>query len=74
MLGGERIKFIEVKTIETATPPQPGQFQINNNRLIIGCGNQTALAIEKLQPENRRVMGINAFLKGRIGLTHGQFN
>ncbi|MCL5435707.1 MAG: methionyl-tRNA formyltransferase [Patescibacteria group bacterium] len=73
-LSGERIKLLEVKAVETAATLPPGTMRVQGDQLIVGCGNYTALAIDKLQPENRRAMGASAFLKGRSGLTGSQFS
>lgn len=74
MLGTERVKFFKACPAEYSAVMPPGQIQTKNSQLLVGCGNNTALLIEQLQPEGRKVMGASAFLKGRprlVGLKFG---
>lgn len=73
-LSGERIKLFEVRPVDTASTLPPGKLRAENGNLVVGCGNYTALVIEKLQPESRRLMGGAAFLKGHPKLFGSAFD
>ena len=44
----------------------PGEvLEVGGDRLLVGCGEATVLAIRELQPEGRRVLPTRSFLAGR---------
>jgi methionyl-tRNA formyltransferase len=43
---------------------QPGQISSDSTRLLVGCGNGTALELIELQPEGKRRMSARDFING----------
>lgn len=68
-LGGDRLAFLRARPVDpppvSAKAASPGQVvEVQRDRLMVACGEGTALALLALQPEGRRVMDARDFLLG----------
>ncbi len=60
-----RAHLAEIDTkVDHSTPGRPDKSAINQRRLVIGCGEGSALEISCLQLEGKRPMEASAFLAG----------
>jgi methionyl-tRNA formyltransferase len=64
-LGGIEI-IITSGHVVPAKDTKPGNFKIDNNELLIDCG-EDSLSIDKLKPSGKPEMSIQAFLAGYTG-------
>ena len=63
-LHGKRVKIIETSpAVETYLLP-PGTTLVENNRLLVGCGQTGTLSIEKLQMAGKPARTAAEFLRG----------
>jgi methionyl-tRNA formyltransferase len=63
----KRLKIIKVKNLDQKPeePVSPGEIMnIDEKGITVGCGGNTLLLIEKLQPENKKVMSAYSFSLG----------
>lgn len=69
-LGEKRIKIHKGKRMDNPAPPSssPGEIvAIRRDGIDVSCGEQSVFFIERLQPENRKIMDAYAFsLGGKI--------
>jgi methionyl-tRNA formyltransferase len=66
-LDKTRIKIIKAKVLKqkTGTSAFPGEItSIDEKGITVGCGHNTPLLIEKLQPENKKPMSAYSFSLG----------
>lgn len=59
---GKTLNVWEAKPIPAHAPP--GEIIIGNGRLIVGCGNDTALELLTIQPEGKKRMSAHDFMHG----------
>jgi len=64
MLEGKRIKVISAKA-QKSNCDENGIVVENKGRLIISCGNNTALELIKVQPEGSKEMLVSQMLNGK---------
>ena len=70
---GKSLNVWEVKLAKAQTTP--GELTLENTRLIVGCGDASALELLTVQPEGKRPMSARDFIHGykpRIGELLGQ--
>jgi len=63
----KRMKITNVKNLnqKSEKPVTPGEIiNIDEKGITVGCGGNTLLLIEKLQPENKKVMSAHSFSLG----------
>jgi methionyl-tRNA formyltransferase len=53
-----------LRPAEFALPLAPGEITTAGERLLVGCGNRTAIALEELQLEGKRRMAAREFFNG----------
>jgi len=61
------MKITNVKNLnqKSEKPVTPGEIiNIDEKGITVGCGGNTLLLIEKLQPENKKVMSAHSFSLG----------
>lgn len=64
-LHGKQLSVTAAKPIAQGAPPlQPGMLSVDGERLLVGCGNATALELLELQPEGRKRMPARDFIHG----------
>ncbi len=66
-LDKKRMKIIKVNDLKQKAekPVSPGEItNIDERGISVGCGGNTLLLIEKLQPENKKVMSAHSFSLG----------
>jgi len=66
-LNSTRIKIIKAKDLKqkTETSGSPGEIiEISEKGITVGCGHNTLLLIEELQPENKKRMSAYSFSLG----------
>jgi len=55
--GDKKIAAKEVSPVNGSTKLKPGALvELNKDRLIVACGDETMLGISKIQPEGKKVM------------------
>ncbi len=63
-LRGKRVKIIETSPTSGTYLLPPGAIRIDNNRLLVGCGQMDTLKIDKLQIAGKPVRSAADFLRG----------
>lgn len=64
---GKNLKFISVRPTETAAGLNPGELRVaeeKDGKLLVGCGNNTALELLQLQPEGKKALTAREFVNG----------
>jgi len=59
---GKNLNIWEAKPTESQAAP--GEFVVENSRLIVGCGQDSALELMVVQPEGKRRMSARDFIHG----------
>ena len=59
---GKNLNVWQAKPVESRT--EPGELFIDNHRLIVGCGRNSALELMVVQPEGKRQMAVRDFIQG----------
>jgi methionyl-tRNA formyltransferase len=59
---GKNLNVWEATPVEKKAAP--GEVVIENNRLVVGCGDHTALGLLVLQPEGKKRMNAGNFIQG----------
>lgn len=62
-LDGKRVKILKAR-VGPETKKQPGERFIHEGMPSIACGNQTSLLLSEIQPEGKRAMNGQDFLRG----------
>jgi methionyl-tRNA formyltransferase len=62
---GQILHIWKAKPLEDAELGPPGTLHASNRRLMVACGNQTALELLEVQLEGRKRMSAKAFLNGQ---------
>lgn len=73
LLSGIRVKFLSARPADYAASLPPGRVLFKNGLFLVGCGNFTALSIEKLQPESGKPLAAATFVKTRSDLDAAVF-
>jgi methionyl-tRNA formyltransferase len=63
MFCGKKLNIWDAKPMQDASVA-PGELAIDSGRLMVGCGNSTALELLTLQPEGKKRMSAPDFLHG----------
>lgn len=63
-LEGKRVKITKAETADIILSLNPGELRVAPKILYVGAGNQTAIKILTLQPEGRKEMLVETFLRG----------
>jgi methionyl-tRNA formyltransferase len=63
-LHGKRVKIIAASPASGTYLLPPGAIRVDNNRLLVGCGQAGALSIDKLQIAGKPVRTAADFLRG----------
>ncbi len=61
---GKRVKIIESRLAQAPLHITPGTIFIDNDRLLVGCGQASALSIERLQIAGKPTRSASEFLRG----------
>jgi methionyl-tRNA formyltransferase len=61
---GKQLRIHAAKPQESSTQLAPGETVVDHDHLVVGCGNNTALAIIELQLEGKKRMKAREFLNG----------
>lgn len=69
---GKTLKILRAKTDKRADL-KPGEFIITKSEFLVGCGERSIRIIE-LQPEGKKSMPVEDFLRGYRGAERGSFN
>ncbi len=64
VLDGKRVKVISARPMDK-TVNDYGFVIDNNGKIVISCGNNTALELLKVQPEGSKAMEVSVMLNGR---------
>ena len=67
-LGNKRIKIYEVSEVNTILATSPGEIEIQNDELIVGCKDGTKVRINKMQMEGKNQVNSREFLSAYIKL------
>ena len=63
-----RGKKLGIALVKTETPPvegkNPGELVLDRERLVVACGENTALELIEVQPEGKRKMSAAEFVRG----------
>jgi methionyl-tRNA formyltransferase len=62
---GQTLRIWKARAAESFTCPAPGVIAVSGRRLLVGCGEQTALELLELQLEGRKRVPAAAFLNGQ---------
>jgi methionyl-tRNA formyltransferase len=63
-LHGKQLSVTAAAPVAGTSPPLQGTLSIEGERLLVGCGNATALEFLELQPEGRKRMPARDFIHG----------
>lgn len=63
--GGSRFKVYSA-TVSEKTVKEPGTLFYEKGRILIACGNSTALEIEEICPDGSKKMNAASFINGRF--------
>jgi methionyl-tRNA formyltransferase len=61
---GRMLNVTAVKMADAAEVLQPGQMQVREGKLLVGCGNGTSLELLELQPEGKKRISAADFVHG----------
>jgi methionyl-tRNA formyltransferase len=61
---GKQLQAYAMRPRESSTNLAPGEIIVDQNELVVGCGNNTALAIIELQLEGKKRISAREFLNG----------
>lgn len=61
---GKQLQAYAMRPLESSTNLAPGEIIVDHNELVVGCGNNTALAIIELQLEGKKRISAREFLNG----------
>ncbi len=61
---GRMLNVTAVKMADAAEVLQPGQMQIREGKVLVGCGNGTSLEFLELQPEGKKRISASDFVHG----------
>ncbi|HJT69217.1 MAG TPA: methionyl-tRNA formyltransferase [Terriglobales bacterium] len=61
---GRMLNVTAVKMADAAEVLQPGQMQIREGKVLVGCGNGTSLELLELQPEGKKRISASDFVHG----------
>lgn len=72
--GEQRIKFLAVHVANEVSNANPGTILSTTNELLVACGQNTVLSIDKLKPAGKKEMTVHEFLNGsgknlRVGMS-----
>lgn len=68
ILGNSRVKIFKAEVVTPAEQGEPGDiFTDHKTRLVIQCGQNSAIALTEIQPENRKRLKIHEFLQAFRG-------
>jgi len=61
---GERVNINRTQICDEVSQLAPGAIDVTGNRILVGCGDSTALFIEEIQPAGKRAMSAKEWLNG----------
>ncbi|MEA3334139.1 MAG: methionyl-tRNA formyltransferase [Pseudomonadota bacterium] len=61
---GKRIKIIESRPVQASHILAPGAILVDNDKLLVGCGQAGILSIERLQVAGKPIRTASEFLRG----------
>lgn len=61
---GKRVKIIEARPVQTPPIMAPGTILVDTDKLLVGCGQTSALSIERLQVAGKPIRSASEFLRG----------
>ena len=61
---GKRVKIIEARPVQTPPIMAPGTILVDTDKLLVGCGQASALSIERLQVAGKPIRSASEFLRG----------
>ncbi len=71
---GKLLKIFQCDPVANERHLSPAQFFIDSHTFVVGCGNNTAIAIAELQLQGKKRLSVGDFLRGYRGQQSGQFN
>lgn len=69
-LGGENgteettVKILATRRTDAASTLSPGQLSLEGKKVMVGCGNGTALELAEVQPAGKRAMAAADWMRG----------
>ena len=64
MFRGKNLAIHRARVVESASAIVPGELRVEGERLLVGCGQGTALELLEVQPEGKKRMPAGDFLHG----------
>ena len=61
---GKSMKLIATRPEDALANLAPGELRVGDEKLFVGCGQQTVLELLQLQPEGKRIMAAREFING----------
>ena len=61
---GKRVKIIEARPVQAPPIMPPGAIMVDTDKLLVGCGQASALSIERLQVAGKPIRTAGEFLRG----------
>ncbi len=61
---GKRLKILKTSSSDLTSPKSPGEPHIQDDSLVVSCGDGKVLEISELQPEGKRIMTAKEFIAG----------
>jgi len=61
---GKNLKIIAARPLEGAPALAPGELRASGDKLMAGCGHNTALELLQVQPEGKKAISAREFLSG----------
>lgn len=61
---GKRVKIIAAQPVQAPLLLPPGAILVDSDQLLVGCGQASALRIERLQPAGKPIRSAGEFLRG----------
>ncbi len=61
---GKRVKIIEARPVQAPSIISPGAITVDTGQLLVGCGQASALSIERLQIAGKPTRSASEFLRG----------
>lgn len=64
-IDGTQFKVFETRVADDSVAFAPGEAKCENGRMIVGCGDNTAIEILSIQPQGKKRMAAADYLRGK---------
>ena len=64
LFRGKNLKIVEARPAPESTSLSAGELRATGEKLIVGCGESTALELIQLQPEGKKAITAREFISG----------